>query len=297
VRSEGQFRFLRSLSWRGAAVADRGNHAGAMAEDEVTEVRRILALIPGRNDTAAGKVNVVDEVGLPPACREALAAGLGAEMDSVGTLSGLGVGGAFDNGNDVSAGRLAAAALAMAGLSRDPMALDFVHSRLQVKKHWHVGRQAFWAACGLLVVIGFIAFYLVDRSAREREVADLRTRLSAMQPDIEAARRVVDRVSSARGWYDRRPQFLECLRSLTLSLPESGSIWAKGLVLQEDMHGLVTGKAGDERLIVSFLDTLMVDEQFRDVKLLYIRGAEGRSSDSDFGISFSYVGTGVQNDS
>lgn len=196
-----------------------------------------------------------------------------------------------------------AAALALAGFRRDLIPFDLTEPRLARGRQRHWARPAAWAGFVLLAGIIAVAAVLMDRRAAGREVADLRGRWQQMQPSIEAAERVVETVDTARGWYDRRPPFLDCLVALTLTFPEEGSIWATNLAVQEEamdenggpekgegMRGVLSGKAGSEQSVLDVLENLKGSGKFAEVQLLYIRETRGAAGDIAFSVAFTYSG-------
>ncbi len=185
-----------------------------------------------------------------------------------------------------------AVALAMAGQDARLLAVDFLHSRLAARRRLRWSRPAAWgAALGATAVIAVVVT-LTGRSARREDLAMMRERLAQMEPSIAAAQELVDRVTLARGWYDRRPANLDCLLALTLSFPEEGSVWATSLAIREDMQGLLSGKARDERSVLQVLDAMKGSQGFADTKLVFIRESRGAAGDTAFAIEFTYVGEG-----
>jgi len=190
----------------------------------------------------------------------------------------------------VPSGRFAAAAaLARLG-ARHTLPLDFLHSRLALKKTSVLGRRVIWAgAVGAALVVA-AALFVMSWREDEQNVADLQQRLDAMRADVDAAQRVVDRVSFARRWFDRRPDFLECLRDLTLAFPAEGTVWTTSLGVREDLHAVVSGKSVNEKTILDVLDRLKSTDRFEDVKLLYMRESTGETRHVSFAIRLAFVG-------
>jgi hypothetical protein len=196
-----------------------------------------------------------------------------------------------------------AAALALAGFRPELIPFDLTEPRLARRRQRHWARPAAWAGFVLLVAVVVVAAVLMDRRAAGREVADLRARWQQMQPSIEAAEQVVETVDTARGWYDRRPPFLDCLVALTLTFPEEGSIWATNLAIQEEamnesgvseqgegMRGVLSGKATSEQSVLDVLENLKGSGKFSEVQLLYIRETRGAAGDIAFSVAFTYSG-------
>ncbi|MGD2174294.1 MAG: hypothetical protein PVJ27_02740 [Candidatus Brocadiaceae bacterium] len=191
----------------------------------------------------------------------------------------------------LATGRVApAAALALAGFDRALIPFDLTEPRLARKPERHWARPLGWAAFLLVVVAAAVAAFVVDRRATGRELATLRAKWEEMEPSIQAAEQVVDTVNKARGWYDRRPPFLDSLVALTLAFPEEGSIWATSLAVQEDMRGVLSGKATSEQAVLDVLDGLKGPGEFSEVKLLYIRETRGAAGDVAFAVTFTCSG-------
>jgi len=192
---------------------------------------------------------------------------------------------------DMPAGLVApAAALALAGFDRTFLPFNLSEPRLARKPERHWARPAGWATFLVLAVLAVIAAVAMDRRAASREVATLRAKYAQIQPSIKAAEQVVDTVNMARGWYDRRPPFLDCLVALTLAFPEEGSIWAGSLAVQEDMRGVLSGKATSEQAVLDVLGNLKGSGEFSEVKLLYIRETRAAAGDIAFAVTLTYSG-------
>ena len=183
-----------------------------------------------------------------------------------------------------------AAGLALAGLGRLPLPFDLAAPRLTRGEARPWGRWAAWAAFLLVALLVAVVAFVADRSARKGEAHELRAKLDEMAPSIAAAEEIVDTVRLARGWYDRRPPFLDCLVGLTLAFPEAGRIWATSLAVKEDMRGVVSGKSADEQSVLDVLDALKESSGFAQVKLLYLRETRGAAGDTAFAIAFTYAG-------
>jgi hypothetical protein len=185
-----------------------------------------------------------------------------------------------------------AAALALADSNEAARPVNLVRSRLAEERTFHLGRRSVWAAivAGAALIALIATFW--DWQHNKGEVAGLQAKLKGMQPQIDAATLRVDRITQARGWYDRRPPFMDCLLALTKAFPLDGSIWASSLRVNDDMRCVVTGKTTDDNLPLKLMDKLKGSPQsFKDVKLLYVTGGTGGDRTSSFAISFTYVET------
>ncbi len=287
VRSAGGLIEVRRL----AAVAPESEEdASRFAEALATELRR--ALLAGAGETAPTAVRellVWNEAGLPETVWSALSERLGvpvrqcASEEARRPLRGgpPGPGGQFS----------AAAAIALAALKGRRLPIDFLHSRLAPRRRLALGRKVVWAlaAAGALVALAG-ALALAVLWARHR-VAEAEDWLQANAAAVAEAEEVVGRWAFARGWTDRRPPVLECLRHLTLAFPAEGGIWTTSLRLDEGMRGVLAGKATSERRVLEVLDRLKADPAFDEVKSLYLREAGREGRETAFALGFRYRGT------
>jgi hypothetical protein len=252
-------------------------------------VSATLALMPKDNGEAgAGSLLVWNGTGRPVGeldrMRELLRAGSAGEADA--GLLGLEAGRHLEAAD--TAPFLGAAALALTGMRKGPIPLDFAHSRAGLKRATRRTRRIVWAAI-LAATAVVAAGALADQWSKEkREVAELRTRLGRMRGEIGAAQTVVDEVTLARGWTDRRPRFLDPLRELTLALPVDAPIWLSSLAIREDMRAVISGKSTGERSVLELLDRLRGNAAFDDVELLYMRKASTRGSEVAFSMALSF---------
>jgi len=264
-------------------------HVGADSMAE--QVWRAVALLS--QDawwTSADVLRVVDGRDAAPGTWQAVSERLGVRVQVDETLAALDVD-CGPEAADGAAGFAAAVAVARAGLAPGGGPVDFLHSHLTpVRKHGNRKRAAWAAAVGTALLVAGL-FFAFDWRAQAAQVAELAAQQAAMAEDVAEAQRLIDTTASARGWYDRRPAFLDCLRELTLAFPERGSVWATSLAVREDMEGVVSGKAADERSVLDVLDRLKAADALAEVKLLYLRQAQGSSGDVAFAMGFTYVHT------
>ncbi len=288
LQSEGGFRLLRRLPVSPPPDAAAGSDAAdGWIESLAGELGRVVALLPGAKTPQDLDLLIWNASGLPAAAMGAL----GKRVPLRTRLCALPADLEIADGPAAPAGELAAAAaLALAGLNRPMLTVDFLHSRLTPRKTVVLRKKAVWAAVLAAAVLVAGVVLLLDWRSEVREVQDLKDQLDGMKEALTAARDVVDKASLAQGWYDRRPKHLDCLRELTLAFPAEGKIWATSLAIGEDMRILVSGKASDERAVLEVLDRLKASPGFSDVKPLYIREVGGGARDVSFAISLSFVG-------
>ena len=292
------WRLLRRLPISPPVAAAHGpSLADGWLDNLAGELRRVVALLPGSVANQSGDpeqaLDLVIWNASGPPWAEALA-DLGKRLSLAARLCQYPSDLEIADGPASQAGRpgepAAAAALAAAGLNRQLLAVDFLHSRLSPRKKVTVGRKAAWAAAlAAAVILPCLALFLAWR-AQQGEVDDLKGQLDAMQPSLATARDVVHKATFAAGWYDQRPRHLDCLRELTLAFPAEGRIWTTSLAISEDMRVLLSGKAADQRAVLEVVDRLNGHPQFADVQSLYISEVGGGSLEWSFAISLRFVG-------
>jgi hypothetical protein len=287
VQAGGGFPLLRSLPMAAPPATAGSGAAENWLNDLAGELRRVLTLLPGASASPQGADLVIwNAAGLSTEALRTLGDRLSLEARACTYPSDLGLAGEAAAPAGESA---AAAALALAGLQSDLLAVDFLHSRLTPRKRLALGRKVVWAVgLAAAVVIGCLAL-LVSWQSQQREVADLTGQRDDMQASVDVAKDMIEKMTFARQWYDQRPRFLDSLRELTLAFPAEGRIWTTSLGIGEDMRALLSGKASDEGAVLEVLDHLTKSPKFSDVKPLYIREVGGGSSEVSFAISLKFV--------
>lgn len=292
VRSRGNVLMMGRLS--APVPLEPGTDAASAAAwlDELShELRRVAYMRLG--EPAIGQARellVWNETPLGPPVWDALAQRLAMPVRLCGPADGRGP---ADAASPPRVGQYSAAAvMALAAVQGRTLPVDFLHSRLTPRRHLTVGRKVAWGAGVAAAVVLAGAFLVVDTIQEEHDVASLDARLKENAAGIAEARDVVGKVVFARGWYERRPRLLDCLRELTLAFPAEGGIWTTGLSMHEDMQGVVSGKAVGESRVLEVLDRLKANPKFSEVKPLYLREAGRGTREVAFAMSFRYTGSG-----
>ena len=286
VQSGGGFCLLRRLPVLPPAAEAGSSPADGWLDSVAGEVRRVMALLPGAAGPQNPELLVWNAVGLAPEALGALGARLSLEAKPCGLAADLGIA----DGAVPAVGELAtAAALALAGLDSRMLAVDLVHSRLHPRRKLALRKKVAWAGGGAAVLLIAGLALVWDWQHEEREVQDLKDQVGGMKENLAAAKDVVAKATYARGWYDRRPRHLDCLRELTLAFPAEGRIWTTSLAIGEDMRVLLSGKAADGSAVLAVVDHLTANRKFSDVKHLYTREVGGGSQEVSFAISLSFV--------
>ena len=275
VLTSGQFRVIRDVPATDAASLS-------------AEIRRMLAPVSGAAGT--GRVTVWGQT--PEGLIAQLAERLGMEV-----AAGQGVPaaelakGAADGAPDAPGAPAfaGAVALAMADSSVAARPVNFTASRLAEVHKFHLGRRAVWGVIAGLVVIVAVLLLVLHWQINASQLARLTEENTTRGPQVTKAQTMVDRYTQARDWYDRRPPFMDCLRAMTLAFPQDVRIWTSSLAMQDDMKCVVSGKATDDGLALQLRDALEKSPQFKEVKLLYVRGGQGTDQTFSFAISFTFV--------
>jgi len=291
ARSEGGPLMVWRLSASPPADPDADPSAcGAWLDELAHELRRVAYMRLGEAAGGQGRELLVwDEIETDPKRWDALAHRLDMAVRRC----------ASDDWRNLPDGRSptrggqysAAAAMALAPLKGRTFPVDFLHSRLAPPRQLALRRKVAWGVgvgAAILLAGGLFVFDLIRD---EREVIDLEARLAEHAPSLAEAKDVVTKAAFARAWFRRRPQRLDCLRELTLAFPAEGGIWTTSLSMQEDMRGVVAGKATRESLVLDILDRLKANPQFCDVKPLYLRDAGRGGREVAFAMSFRFVGS------
>jgi hypothetical protein len=185
---------------------------------------------------------------------------------------------------------MAPAMLAGAFNNTDPFYIDFLNSRMHVKRKMIKQNQVVWAsAVAAGIVIIFLVLFFIWRGD-QKEVSELRLKLKNMEGDINSAKDIIKKVADSDSWYSKRPKILECLKQLTTVFPEEGKIWVTNLALSEEMKGVISGRASDEKTIIDVMDQLKGNSNFSDVQMIYLQGSGSNSQDVSFSMNFSFTG-------
>jgi hypothetical protein len=181
-------------------------------------------------------------------------------------------------------------ALALCAFQPNLARVDFLHSRLEIKPPSKLTSTAIWSSVAAFVIVGGLGYLLNDWRASAADVAELRQRRDDMKENLDTAKTFINRVNATRTWYERRPNYLECLREITLTFPEEGRVWTTSLSLREDMRGILNGKASDEKSVLDVLDKLKAGKKFAEVKMLNMRGSGAKGGEIMFAVSFAFLG-------
>jgi len=250
------------------------------------ELRRVLALAPSESLGGPRELLVWDAVGLGRDALESLGQRIGLPLRLCGLGKDLNVTGTVAS---VEGGRFAQAT-ALACRDGTVSQIDFLHSRLAPPAQGRLGRRTVWAGIAAAAVLAAGLYFLLDWRATQSQANSLRSRLAAMKASVQDANGLVSNYRFTRTWYDRRPEFLNCLKEITSAFTEDGRIWAGSLLIREDMQAVLTGKSTSDRAVQEVVDSLIRDRRLSDVKHLYTRQSGQNLQEVSFAIALTLRG-------
>lgn len=181
----------------------------------------------------------------------------------------------------------AAIALGLAGAQRQ-LPLDFSRSKLAPPRQRRFGRRTIWGVVLGLTVIGAVAALYADTQNRRVLLAELRQQLKGLEPQVKQAQQNLERIDYGRGFFETRPQMLECLREITLTFRADERIWATSFTMRDSGKGQLIGKASDQRTVLALLDRLKKNSRFASATLLDMREASDRSREVAYSIALEF---------
>lgn len=286
VRNGTGFRSVKHISYHHAD----GQDSGEVPTSLIQQLTNYFSMWPGKSDSDPKDILVVWDVkGRTEEFREALPQQLQRPFNISCGLEVLnrenweGQNGPKDEQYAVST------SLAILGLQSKPAFIDFLNSKICFEKKTS-RKKTFWWSLGIAAALLAAVFFLIGSWHQDKqEILTLTNTLEEMKEDIESAESLELKVTSAQGWYSGRPKILDCLRELTLSFPEAGTIWVTSLALREDMRGIITGKSLDETGVLEVMDELKANSVFSNVQMLYLRDTGRSSREVAFAIDFIYT--------
>jgi hypothetical protein len=193
-------------------------------------------------------------------------------------------------GSGAGAQSVAAVALALTAAAGQRAAVDFLNPHIGRKKTPSHSRVVISAVAAGVVAAVSVGAVIAGWQSKRADIATHTRQLEQISDDIIAAREMVDRISYAGSWTSQKPEFLECLRQLTLAFPESPRVWATSLALSEKAEGSLVGKAVDEKSFYEVLDNIKQNSAFSGVMMMYLRDAGGSSREKEFAVTFKFQG-------
>jgi len=264
--------------------------AAEQAERLTSTIQRLVLLCSEQNQSPPHEITIYDASGLSDRVVDRLHKDLAPQITiSDGNTALLSKGlGSTDGIADSQS--IAAASLAITTLSSGRLSVDFLNPHIGQKKAAGRGQFTKWAAVAAAILVLGVGAVIADWHSKNADIAAYSERLDSIGEDAAAAREMVDRISYATGWTSRKPEFLECIRQLTLAFPESPRVWATSLALSEQAEGSLVGKAVDEASFYEVLDKIKQNSVFSGVMVMHVRNAGGSSMEKEFAVTFKFRG-------
>ena len=253
---------------------------GAWIPAAAAEGRRALAL---RAADPAAPVGLLNGVGLSHSDIESLSSELDAKLTPVAQLGGM------DQSAVPNAPRFShAAALALLAKAPRLMTLNFLDSKLQEKQQGMFDKFTWWMGAAALLLVAAVAWLSVSWFQDSVELSALKKTADARKADTDASKAFLAKFGSSQGWYDKRPNHLDCMKELLRVIPSDGSAWLTDLQVKVDFHCVMSAKAANDKRYFEVLDRIEKNEAFRDVKLVFMIQQDKKKPDVAFAISFVF---------
>jgi hypothetical protein len=251
------------------------------------ELQRVMSLAaPSHDAQGPREVLVWDSLGLERETMESIGRQLGlpvricklpADLESLG-------------GSSAPVDNKFAQAAAVAACETPAGSMDFLHSRLAPPPVSRFGRRTVGLAVAGAVVVLALAGLALDCYLQSSKVADLNKELDDLAIPSKEARKQVDDFQFIRGWYDHRPEFLDCLKEVSSAFPQEGRCWVTNLRTKEDMQVELSVKAVNQEAALELLDRLKSSPRLANVTPMFIRNTNDKSSEVSFDVLLRFRG-------
>ncbi len=181
-----------------------------------------------------------------------------------------------------------AVSLALAGAESETLPVDFAHSRLAPAKKQRLGRNAMIGIAAAVLVVAGIILLAVQIHKSQGELDAINAQIKQLEERSKPAQTLVDRVTYAQTYFDKRPPALECLRQLTLSFKDDEKIWVTTFTYHADGKGTLQGKAADNETVLSMVERLKKNSKFSTVNLTDTHPGDTRTQEWVWSLNFTY---------
>ena len=255
-----------------------------------SELRRVVATAQQNGTASARQVLLLDGLGLAKQDVADLSARAGIDVRAADSMEVLGIQTAELESGKPPGGLAPAMSLALAAAKTDLIPVDFKHSRLTPAPPQRVSRRSAWAiGIGAAALVAIIALF-VSVHRQQSEYDELTAKLSSPQfkEQTAAAQASIDRLKYGRGFLgDYRPLMLDSLLDFTHAFREEERIWATSFNLRENGKGTLSGKAADQKTILTVLDRLKKQKRLSFVTIVDSRETDTRTHEWTFTLSFN----------
>ncbi len=191
-------------------------------------------------------------------------------------------------GSDESLAGIAAAQLACSLLAGTKPSIDLKNRKYTSKRKTHSSSliTKMSAAVAVLLIICGVFFY--NWQSDHSKLDELNHQLQAIDPQVQGAATMMDRINYTKKWFADDPVYLEILKELTNAFPDEGTIWLTSLGSDESMNSIITGNAVEEKVVLDVLDVIKKNPSFKDTRIVYIRKTGKTLSTVTFAFNFKY---------
>ncbi|MEZ0264355.1 MAG: hypothetical protein ACAI43_06485 [Phycisphaerae bacterium] len=262
-----------------------------------SELARTVAMSGGATVNGSAKDLILwDGVGLTKAQFGELAGRVGMPVTPGDAPSMLRVGTSTTNGAAAAmaggAGEFAPAiSLALAGLDRKRLPMDFTRSRLAPPKVKRVSTQALWGMIGGALLLAALVWLYWTGAQAESEAETVAATRKKMEADVKTARASIDTTNYGRGFYDRRTPVLDVLLEVTNTIQPQDPLWATGFTIRSTGTVTLSGRAARQEIVYTLQNRLLINKKFSKVSVSSINQEQSRGREpgaTNFTITFTY---------
>jgi hypothetical protein len=251
------------------------------------ELQRVLSLAAPSQDAQGPREALMwDSLGLEPATMESIGRQLGLPVRICKVPADL----ADLGGSSAPVESKFAQAAALASCEVEAGSMDFLHSRLAPPPAPRFGRRTLGLAAAGAAVLVVLAGMGVNYYLQSSKMADLTEQMKSLATPSEAAKKQVDDFRFVQGWYDGRPEFLECLKEIATAFPQEGRCWATYVRVREDMQVELSIKAVSQDAALDVLDRLRHSPRLADVTPMFIHNTNDKSDEVSFDVLLKLQG-------
>lgn len=253
-----------------------------------SELRRMTVSLPSTNGLiGADQITVWDDAGVSADAIDCLHQELALPIEQPDHWVSLGMDQESSNRPSPDRSWAVGAAVVFEAMQSRAQRIDLLKSRLAQPVRQH-GRRTRWIALIVVAMLIICVGFAADVTRNLRVISGAGRQLAEIEPLAELAAQLRDKVTFARGWYDRRPEHIDCLVALTTAFPETGTVWASNVTIRPDMSGVATAIAVDEPSALAVFDALRMSPNVSNVKLAYLRQTDRKSQEVSFSLTFRF---------
>ena len=182
------------------------------------------------------------------------------------------------------------AALFEASLATDQPCVNLFRPRIHEPRVRRFGNRTSVAiAASILVLLIGLAGWL-DLHHLQRAADRSQAELDELQPEVRAAKPVVQRLQYVADFAATQPRYLACLRDLTEGVAAMTSVQLSHFDLNDAMQGSCDGEASAQQEALDFVDKLSASKRFAKVNCKLDGHPNGNDGEKvTFRIAFGYL--------